>query len=55
MVKKKVKAKKESVCDTYRRILGRPKLTRKEIKKMRQNLKLLAINICEHVWGKKFY
>ena len=39
----------------YREILEMPDLPRKEIDEMRENVRLLAQAICEHVWGKKLY
>ena len=55
MRKKKANSRKETIYDKYRRTLGMPQLTDREIDEMRRNLQLLAQAICEHVWGKKFY
>lgn len=49
------KTKNENIYEKYRRILGKPELTGKEIDEMRYNMKQLAQTICEHVWQKKFY
>jgi len=55
MSKHKNTIKKVSIYNEYRRVLEMPKLTDKEIEEMRDNLKLIATTICEHVWKKKFY
>jgi len=55
MNKQKTKTKKESIYNEYRRILEKPDLSNKEIEEMRDNLRLIATTICEHVWKKKFH
>jgi hypothetical protein len=53
---KKIKTKsKDSIYAEYRKILEMPHLSKKQIDVMRDNLKALAVAICEHVWNKKFY
>lgn len=39
----------------YRKLLGRPDLTDREIDQMRANVVRIARTICEYVWGKSFY
>jgi hypothetical protein len=43
------------IHELYRRVLGRPALTDREIEEMRKHLIRLAETLCEHVWGKNFY
>lgn len=55
MNKQKTKTKKEDIYIEYRKVLERPDLSKNEIEEMRNNLKIVASTICEHVWKKKFY
>jgi hypothetical protein len=48
-------AKSTKMRDLYRKVLGRPELTDREIDEMRKHVIRLAQTICEHVWGKRFY
>ena len=52
---KRLKSKEDDIYEVYRKVLGKPELTREEIDKMRSNVQRLARAICEHVWKKKFY
>ena len=52
---KRQKTSASGIYARYREILERPDLSRKEIDEMRENVRLLAQAICEHVWGKKLY
>ena len=49
------KPNRSDIYAKYREILEMPDLTRKEVDKMRESIRLIAQSICEHVWGKKFY
>ena len=51
----KKRQRKADIYAEYRQVLGKPKLRKQDIDKMREHLILLAQTICEHVWGKKFY
>ena len=58
MTNKKPKRRKRSGLDIYtryREILEMRDLSRREIDEMRENVRLLAQAVCEHVWGKKLY
>lgn len=55
MNKQKDTTKKENIYNEYRKVLERPDLSRNEVEAVRQNLKLIATTICEHVWKKIFY
>jgi hypothetical protein len=47
--------KSAKVQGQYRKILGRPALTDREIEEMRKHIIRLAQTVCEHVWGKRLY
>ena len=47
------KKKRKSIYEKYREILRKPKLSDKEIDKMRVYVKLLALAIIEHVLKSK--
>lgn len=51
---RKLSKKMPEMHELYRHILEMPKLPVTEIDEMRKHPKLLALTICEHVWGKKF-
>ena len=58
MTTKKPKRRRKSQPDIYthyREILELPDLSRREIDEMRENVRLLAQAVCEHVWGRKLY
>ena len=52
---KRRKTRGSEIYARYREILEMPDLSRKEVDEMRENVRLLAQAICEHVWGKKLY
>lgn len=55
MKKRKGQLESSEIRRRYREILGQPKLSDREIDRMRVHVRLLAQVICEHVWGKKVY
>lgn len=54
-MRKQLKSKEEDIYEDYRKVLGKPELTEKEIDGMRLNVQRLARAICEYVWKEKFY